>query len=87
MTMDTLKVNINLTETQAPSTDSIFTAFYTEMDQLRQAGTRPDRTVMEGKINERDEKLKKVFTADQFSKFKVWEAERRERMRAQRPNN
>ena len=87
MTMDSLKINIALTEAQVPATDSIFTAFYAEMDQLRQSGQRPERAVVEAKINERDEKLKKVFTADQFAKYKTWEAERRERMRAQRPNN
>ena len=87
MTMDTLKVNLKLDAAQVTATDSIFTGFYKEMDAMRESGTRPDRTVMETKMSERDDKLKKVFTPEQFSQYKAWEAARRERMRAQRPGN
>ncbi len=87
MTMDTLKVNLKLDAAQVTGADSIFTGFYKEMDVMREGGTRPDRSVMEAKMSERDEKLKKVFTAEQFSQYKVWETARMERMRAQRPGN
>lgn len=87
MTMDSLTVNLKLNAAQVTGADSIFAGFYKEMDALRESGTRPDRSVMESKMSERDEKLKKVFTADQFTQYKAWEAARRERMRAQRPSN
>ena len=84
MTMDTLNLNLKLDATQSASTDSVFTSFYNEMDKLREAGTRPEPSVMEAKIAERDAKLKKIFTADQFTQFQAWDKARRERMRAQR---
>jgi hypothetical protein len=43
------------------------------MDKIRegmQPGTPPDRSVFEKATNDRDEKLKTIFTADQFKKFK-----------------
>ncbi|WP_336516942.1 hypothetical protein [Pollutibacter soli] len=84
MTMDTLKVNLKLEDAQVKPTETIFTDYYKEMDALREGGTRPDRTVMEAKMNDRDEKLKKVLNADQFTQYKAWEKARMERMRAAR---
>jgi hypothetical protein len=43
------------------------------MDKLResmQPGTPPDRSVFEKLVTDRDEKLKGIFSADQFKKFK-----------------
>ncbi len=84
MTMDTLKVNLKLDEAQSKLAEPIFTDYYKSMDELRAAGTPPDRTVMETRTSERDEKLKKVFNGDQFTQFKAWEQARRDRMRASR---
>jgi len=84
MTMDTLNLNLKLDAAQSKSAEPIFTDYYKSMEALRQAGSPPDRAVMETKITERDEKLKKVFNADQFTQFKAWEQARRDRMRAQR---
>lgn len=84
MTMDTLKVNLKLEEAQLKPTETIFTDYYKELDALREGGTRPDRSVMETKMNDRDEKLKKVFNSDQFTQYKAWETARRERMRGGR---
>lgn len=58
--------------------DGIFTAFYTAQDKARQelmsGGTRPSREEMMAKMEpittERDGKLKKVLTEDQFKKWK-----------------
>ena len=51
----------------------VFTDYYKAMDKLREGlpdGERPDRTQMEKLSAERDEKLKKVLTEEQFKKFK-----------------
>ena len=74
--MDKL-ADFKLDKEKADQTDSVFTQFYRAADAKRQemmAGGSPDRDKMREemqKLNgERDEKLKKVFTADQFKKFK-----------------
>lgn len=73
-TMDKIKNPLQLTPSQAEKTDSVFTAFYTAQTKMREdaraSGTRPDRSVYEKMGNDRDEKLKAIFTADQFTKFK-----------------
>ena len=58
--------------------DTIFTTFYKAQDKLREelmsGGERPDPQVMREKmlpmITERDDKLKKVLTEEQFKKWK-----------------
>ena len=47
--------------------------YYKESDKLReamQAGTPPERSQFEKLTTDRDEKLKKFLSADQFKKFK-----------------
>lgn len=64
---------LGLDKTQEARTDSVFMDYYKAMDKLResmQPGTPPDRTVFEKVGTERDDKLKKIFTEDQFKKFK-----------------
>ena len=39
-------------------------------EDARASGTRPDRSVREKLANDRDDKLKSIFTDDQFQKFK-----------------
>src|SRR5687768_7794735 len=68
---------LNLDKNQSMQTDSIFTEFYKAsdktMEEMRASGSF-DREAMMTKRKElsdaRDEKLKKVFNADQFKKFK-----------------
>ena len=51
----------------------VFTDYYKAMDKLREGlpqGERPERTEVEKLSADRDEKLKKVLTEDQFKKFK-----------------
>ena len=65
---------LQLNQTQIQQTDSVFTNFYTSQNKMREdaraSGTRPDRSVFEKMSSDRDEKLKTIFTADQFTKFK-----------------
>lgn len=71
--MEKVTPALSLDQTQAASIDSVFTIYYKDMDKLResmQPGTPPDRSVFEKVINERDERLKKVLSAEQFKKFK-----------------
>ena len=71
--MEKVTPALSLDKTQEARTDSVFTSYYKGMDKLResmQPGTPPDRSVFEKLSNDRDEQLKKIFTADQFKKFK-----------------
>ena len=68
---------LSLDKDKTTQTDSIFTEFYKAQDKafedMRNSGSM-DREAMMAKRKEladaRDEKLKKIFTDDQFKKFK-----------------
>jgi protein CpxP len=72
--MDKLTDSLKLTKDQQDKTTFVFTDYYTSQDKMRQdaraSGNRPDRSVMEKMVNDRDEKLKAIFTDDQYKKFK-----------------
>jgi periplasmic protein CpxP/Spy len=72
--MDKISDSLKLDQTQQDKTKAVFTDYYTSMDKMREdartSGTRPDRSVMEKMSNDRDDKLKSIFTDDQFKKFK-----------------
>ena len=73
MAMEKVTPALSLDKTQETRTDSVFTEYYRAMDKIResmQPGTPPDRSVFEKAMTDRDEKLKVIFTADQFKKFK-----------------
>lgn len=78
---------LKLDQDQAKKTDSIFTHYYAAqrkmMEEMRGSGGRPDRSVFEKMTTERDEKLKAIFSADQYKKFKD---EIEESLRPQRRN-
>lgn len=73
-TIEKLKSPLQLNDMQTAKTDSVFTSFYTAQDKMREdmraSGTRPDRSVFEKMMTDRDEKLKTIFSADQYTKFK-----------------
>src|SRR5205809_539155 len=70
--------NLKLDKDQTTKSDSAFLDFYKAQDKvfedMRAAGGAPDRDAMREKMQklaaERDEKLKKIFTVDQFKKWK-----------------
>ncbi len=72
--MDKLITPLQLDQTEQDKTSAVFTDFYTTQDKMREdaraSGTRPDRSVMEKMMNDRDDKLKAIFTDDQYKKFK-----------------
>lgn len=71
--MEKVTPALTLNATQVPQTDSVFAEYYRAMDKLResmQPGTPPDRSVFEKAAADRDEKLKKVLTEDQYKKWK-----------------
>ena len=74
MTMDKITPALNLDATQQTSTDSVFTNFYTTQMKMfqdaRDSGERPDRSQFEKLRDDRDTKLKAIFTDDQYTKFK-----------------
>lgn len=83
-TMDRITPSLSLSESQLNPTDSVFTEFYTARMKMfqdaRESGQRPDRSAFEKLAEKRDAKLKAIFSADQFTKFKKEEAD----MRSQR---
>ena len=81
--------DFKLDKEKADQTDSVFTQFYRAADIKRQemmAGGSPDRDKMRAEMQkmgaERDEKLKKIFTEEQFKK---WKDEIEPSLRPQRP--
>jgi len=73
-TMDKITPALNLDATQQVSTNSVFTDFYTAQMKMfqdaRASGNRPDRSEFQKLMDDRDAKLKEIFTADQYTKFK-----------------
>ena len=73
-TMDKITPALNLDASQQSRTDSAFTDYYTAQMKMfqdaRASGNRPDRSEFEKLSADRDAKLKAIFTADQYTKFK-----------------
>jgi hypothetical protein len=73
-TMDKITTPLNLDASQASRTDSVFTDYYTAQMKMFQdaqaSGNRPDRSVYQKLMQDRDAKLQTIFTADQYTKFK-----------------
>jgi cell fate (sporulation/competence/biofilm development) regulator YlbF (YheA/YmcA/DUF963 family) len=87
--MDKL-VDFKLDKDKTAQTDSAFTAYYKSQDKMREemmaGGGMPDRDAMREKMQkfaaERDDKLKKIFTDEQYKK---WKDEIEATTRPQRP--
>ncbi len=66
---------LKLDKDEQDKTTVVLTDFYTQQDKMRQdaraSENRPDRSAMEKMTKDRDEKLKTIFTEDQFKKFKA----------------
>ncbi|HEY5408432.1 MAG TPA: hypothetical protein VIJ92_15165 [Ginsengibacter sp.] len=73
-TMDKITTPLGLSDSQASSTDSVFTDYYTSQAKMfqdaRASGQRPDRDAFQKMTDDRDAKLKAIFTPDQYTKFK-----------------
>ena len=70
---DTLSTIFKFEKSVQDQTVVIFTDYYKAMDKLREGlpdGERPDRIQMEKLSTDRDERLRKIFTEEQFKKFK-----------------
>lgn len=72
--MNKLTDPLKLDQTEKDKTTAVFTDYYTAQDKMREdaraGGNRPDRSVIEKMINDRDEKLKAIFTDEQYKKYK-----------------
>ncbi len=72
--MDKLTDPLKLDQTEQDKTTAVFTDYYTAQDKMREdaraSGNRPDRSVIEKMVNDRDEKLKGIFTDEQYKKYK-----------------
>jgi len=90
-TMDKIKEPLQLNQSQTDRTDSVFTEFFTAQNKIMQdaraSGNRPDRSVFQKMMSDRDEKLKAIFTEDQFTKFKNEVEATLRPQRQARPNN
>ncbi|HUZ58945.1 MAG TPA: hypothetical protein VMU83_09195 [Hanamia sp.] len=73
-TMDKITTPLALNDSQVSSTDSVFTDYYTAQMKMfqdaRASGQRPDRSAFQKMTDDRDAKLKAIFTPDQYTKFK-----------------
>lgn len=73
MTMDKLEP-LKLNAEQQKQTETVFTDYYKNTQKLmqdaRDSGQRPDRSVFDKARDDRDESLKKIFTEEQYKKFK-----------------
>jgi periplasmic protein CpxP/Spy len=72
--MDKLTGPLNLDTAQQSKTAAIFTDFYNAQTKMREdamaSGQRPDRDAFQKLMSDRDDKLKGVFTDDQYKKYK-----------------
>ena len=73
-TMDKMTTPLNLDTAEQSKTAAVFTDFYTAQTKLREearaSGTRPDRSVFQKMMSDRDDKLKAIFTDEQYKKYK-----------------
>ncbi|MEP6583718.1 MAG: hypothetical protein ABJA90_05615 [Ginsengibacter sp.] len=73
--MTKISDSLNIDQSQKEKTNAVLTDFYKSQDKMREdaraSGNRPDRSVFDKMTNDRDEKLKQIFTEDQFKKFKA----------------
>ena len=73
-TMDKLTTPLGLNDTQVTSTSAAFTDYYTAQTKMfqdaRASGERPDRSAFQKLADDRDAKLKTIFTEDQYTKYK-----------------
>ena len=73
-TMDKMTVPLNLDTAEQSKTAAVFTDFYATQNKMREdaraSGTRPGRSVFEKMMNDRDDKLKAIFTDEQYKKYK-----------------
>ena len=83
--MDKITPALSLNATQHAQTDSAFTDYYNAQMKMfqdaRSSGERPDRSQFQKLTDDRDAKLKTIFTDDQYTKFK---SEVEESLRPQR---
>ncbi len=72
--MDKMTTPLNLDTAEQSKTAAVFTDFYTAQNKMREearaSGNRPDRSVFEKMMNDRDDKLKAIFTDEQYKKYK-----------------
>ena len=72
--MTKLTDSLKLDQAEQDKTKAVFTDYYTAQNKMREdaraSGNRPDRSVFEKMMNDRDEKLKAIFTEEQYKKYK-----------------
>ncbi len=72
--MDKMTDPLKLDQTEQDKTTAAFTDYYTAQDKMREdaraSGNTPDRSLFEKMMNDRNEKLKTIFTDEQYKKFK-----------------
>jgi hypothetical protein len=72
--MTKLTESLTLDQAEQDKTKAVFTDYYTAQNKMREdaraSGNRPDRSVFEKMMSDRDEKLKAIFTEEQYKKYK-----------------
>jgi hypothetical protein len=75
-TMEKITAPLKLDVSQASRTDSVFAEFYEAQKKLMGEGNHHGQSGFEKILKARDEKLKIIFTSDQYSQFKNKEEDR-----------
>jgi len=73
-TMDKITTPLGLNGSQVTSTSAAFTDYHNAQTKMfqdaRSCGVRPDRSAIQKLAEDRDAKLKTIFTEEQYTKFK-----------------
>ena len=67
--MKDLCKEISFTDEQKASVEKIFTDFFDKMDEMHKSGSRPDRSRMEELEADRDTKIKKVLSEEDYKTY------------------
>lgn len=68
-TINVIEKKIDLNESQLDVIKSAFIEFFEKADLEMQTGNRPEKSVMETHENDRDSKIKKVLTEQQYEVY------------------
>ncbi|TAJ10700.1 hypothetical protein DMA11_18730 [Marinilabiliaceae bacterium JC017] len=67
--MKTLKEKITMESDAATSIEQTLTTFYDDLKSMKSSGQRPDRSKMDDIVKERNDKVKKVLSGDEYQAF------------------
>ncbi|NOQ26743.1 MAG: hypothetical protein GQ564_15390 [Bacteroidales bacterium] len=64
-----IEKKIEITDSQKEVIEKAYTDFFTQAENERSKGQRPDKSVMDNYEKQRDNKIKKVLTQEQYEEY------------------